>query len=681
MKDLEINISMKDILSRDNIAERLNDEERLKIANLVNDTYTDDLETCKERFDMNDKIMSLAMQDVRIRENKPSGCIPMIYAAAQRYNADAYPALVRDGNIIKTRILGNDDAVYAVDDEGNEVINPETQQREEVLPAGTKMEKGDRVSEFENYIISNHIDDWQKNEDRLLFSQAILGDMFKKTYYDSFKKKIVSELIFPNDLVVNDNATNMKDFPVTQVMSMTQNDVMQRIRSGYFVEHELNEIQDTSVEDGKEEEKTEEYDSMIEVLEQHRLLDLDGDGYKEPYIVITANDKLLRISKRFYEDDVLYNDSDEIINIESFEMFTQREFIPNPKGTFYNIGFGHILYKINKTVNTTNNQLIEAGINANMTRGFISSDLRIRGGDMALKQQEWINVRASGVSIRDNIVPLVSKEPSIVLFNLMTFLIETGQKLSGITDVLGGSIPANMQPTTALASIEQGLKEFKAIYKRQHRGLTEEAKKIHKIIYLNPERFEKEYLEVLDDNDADFSKDFNNETLDIQLTADTEVVTNIERVAKSNFLMQFIGNRDINQYELLKRILSPMKIENVDDIVIKPQPSQPDPMAEMMKQQQQIELAKTQVQIQDSNRQVAEAAAKARSMDAANLKAVADAEKSEAQVEKTRAETMSILSTIPANKAKLEKEADNLYEPKTKESNGNDEGRPETMER
>lgn len=674
MNDLKIKLSLDKILATDNVASLIDDDNLNKIGGLVQSTYKEDKASCSEEFRIKEEVMDLAMQDVTPRENKPNSVIPLIYAAAQRFNADAYPALMRDGRIVKPKVIGSDDEVVALDDQGEEVIK-ENGQKDVVLEAGKKLEKGERIAEYENFLLANHLTEWQEDEDKLLFALAILGDMFKKTYYDPYKKRTISEIKYPLDVVVNINATNMEDYPVSEKDSKSQNAVRQRILTKEYIKYEMSVLLGNDEDGDKKVEDTDtDYDKEVALIEQHRLLDLDGDGYKEPYTVTIANSKVLKIARRFDKEDIVYHDKKTVLEIKANLFFTHRVFIPNPKGTFYSIGYGYILRKINKTVNSTVNQLIEAGINSNMVRGFIDSSIKLKGGDLTLKQGEWKIVNGAGVSIKDNIIPLPSKEPSMALYQLMVFLIDTAKQLSGITDVLGGNIPSNMQPTTALAAIEQGLKEFKAIYKRQYKGLTEEIKKIHKIIKNNPERYAEEYQLVLDDNEADFKKDFQDENLDIQLNADTDVVTNIERVAKSNFLMQFIGNQQMNQPELLKSILAPMRIENIKDLVIEPVPNQPDPMQEMMKKQQEIDEMKMKIALQDSNRQLSEATLKGLEAKYKAQKTIIDMEKVEAEVENTRADTMTKLASIPNDRAKLQMEADKLYEPPQKANESNTNG-------
>jgi chaperonin GroES len=44
---------------------------------------------------------------------------------------------------------------------------------------------------------------WEEDMDKLCLTLPIVGCMFKKTYYDGLKKTNCSELIFPNELVID----------------------------------------------------------------------------------------------------------------------------------------------------------------------------------------------------------------------------------------------------------------------------------------------------------------------------------------------------------------------------------------------------------------------------------------------------------------------------------------------
>jgi len=110
------------------------------------------------------------------------------------------------------------------------------------------------------------------------------------------------------------------------------------------------------------------------IIEQHTFLDLDDDGYAEPYIVTFeyTSGKILRISRRYHLDDVTSKDDNKTIaRIKPIQMFTKFGFIPNPDGSFYDIGFGILLGPINESVNTLINQLVDSGHLHNLQLEFL----------------------------------------------------------------------------------------------------------------------------------------------------------------------------------------------------------------------------------------------------------------------------------------------------------------------
>jgi chaperonin GroES len=654
---LEFKKSLDEILKKDNVAELLDKEQLNRVGMLIQETYKADLQSCEEEFEIMDKGMDLAMQKITKRtDGIPNTNIPLVWMAVQRFSADAYPALVRDENIVKAKVIGNDEAVYMKDPDGkNDAIKPETGERIEITKGGEKLSKGERIAEFENYILTERSPDFIETIDKSLSPLGILGTIFKKTYFDPYIKRTVSRLFYPKDIVVNNNATNMEEYPVSQIIEMTQNEIKQRMVSGEYLEYEMKELIEYKKPDENADDKDKdaifaEHDQLVSVIEQHRVLDLDGDGYKEPYVVTISlvNEKVLKINKRFTNKSILRNKKkgNKILEIKGHNFFTPYIFIPNPKGTFYGIGYGYLLHKMNRTVNGTVNQLMQAGINSNLTRGFISSDLRPKGGDWSIKQNEWKILNTPGIAIKEGIVPLDSKEPSVTLYNLMVFLIDISKQIASITDVLEGNIPSNMQPTTIMAMVEQGMKEFKSIYKRIRKSMGQEVAKIHNIIASDPEGiYSALYSKVLDypEEEMNFAEDYKEGEFDIVLTADTEVITNMEKISKAMFLMQFltIPNLPIKQYELMKRILGAVRIEDLDDLLVKPQPQKPDPMAQALQQQVQNEAVKAQTGMIQAQERQRENSIKA-------VSAGVEAVLKKAQVGKIKAETMKTLAEAEA---------------------------------
>src|SRR3990167_6547610 len=122
---------------------------------------------------------------------------------------------------------------------------------------------------------------------------------------------------------------------------------------------------------------------------------------------------------RWDSDGVKLNDKKEVICFESVEYYTKYEFLPNPDGGFYGIGFGHLLGPLNESANTIINQLIDAGTLSNLQSGFIGKGLRLKLGEQRFEPGEWKTANFTGDDIKKQIFPLPVKEPSEVMFKLL----------------------------------------------------------------------------------------------------------------------------------------------------------------------------------------------------------------------------------------------------------------------
>jgi chaperonin GroES len=249
-------------------------------------------------------------------------------------------------------------------------------------------------------------------------------------------------------------------------------------------------------------------------------MDLDGDGYPEPYVVTTTKQgEVARIVPCFGADEVtvkvrpgiLASDTiklkklveanalhlaDKVVRIERRQYFTKYGFIPAPDGSFYDIGFGALLEDITATIDTTLNQMLDAGALQNAQGGFLGSGVNIKGGTMPVRLGEWKRVDVTGGTLRENIVPFATPGPSPVLFQLLEMLIGAAKEITSVQDVMTGEGQANQPATTTLALIEQGHKVMTAIFKRIHRAFGQELRILRRLNrdYLD----EEEYFQLND---------------------------------------------------------------------------------------------------------------------------------------------------------------------------------------
>lgn len=462
----------------------------------------DDLQTignyCKEGFEQDKSsrskwearmiaAMDLAMQVVKIKnfpwENCSNVAFPIVTMAALQFHSRAYPAIIQGTDIVKYRVIGPD-------------------------PTGEKLQKAERIGQHMSYQLLEEDEAWEEQHDRLLINLPIVGCAFKKTYYSAIKGHNISELVLAQDLVLNYHAKSVEDcMRKTHVLPMTRNQIYEKVQAGLFKDvlsdawyQQVSTMSPDKVKIAEADRAgfiAQHNDDICPFLflEQHCWLDLDGDGYCEPYIVTLEKETgiVVRITARWEDMEAVKKlPNGQIIQIVPTEYFTKYSFIPAPDGSVYDVGFGVLLGPLNESVNSILNQLVDAGTMANAAGGFLGRGAKMRGGVYTIAPFEWKRVDSTGDDLRKSIFPLPTRDPSAVLFNLLGFLVDYVSRVAGTTETMTGESPGQNTPaTTTQATLEQGLKIFKAIFKRVYRAMKGEFKKLYILNALNlpPESF------------------------------------------------------------------------------------------------------------------------------------------------------------------------------------------------
>lgn len=549
-------------LSKPNIAVDLSQETLDAIGQRCLRDFDLDKASRSEWEDLIEKGMKLALQTLEEKSSPWPKCAnvkyPLITVAAMQFAARAYPELIQGNNVVKTKVVGKD-------------------------PQGLKSARAARVRDHMNYQVLEEMDGWEEDTDKLLHGLPITGTWFKKTYFDSLRGINVSEGLSPLVVVVNNKARSLDTTRrISHILPPKYaNDIYENIASDIWIDAELEGMQ---TEDDK--------DPSYEFIEQHRFWDLDDDGYEEPYIVTFHKDtgKVVRMVCRFGAEGI-QADENKIIRIQPDQYFTKYSFIPSVDGSFYDIGFGTLLYPINESVNTTINQLLDAGTLANRQGGFISRGIKIKGGVASFSPGEWKMVDSLASDLRAGVFPLPLKEPSQVLFALLGMLIQAGKEISTVKDVMTGEKPGeNVSAPTVLALIEQGLKVFTGIYKRIYRSLASE---FEKLFVLNSQYLEDQvYYRILDDEDAKQAgrSDYNFEDCDVIPVADPNLSLDIQRLAKSEALLQISGRPGVNEDEITKRYIEAIKVPNSETLMLPQEQRQTPPDPKMIEIQNRIEI-------------------------------------------------------------------------------------------
>lgn len=574
---------LKKFIAEVNIAAKLEKSKLVEIGNKVSEGYQADLQSRQGWENNLDTWTKLALQ---VKEDKTWPWVkasnvkyPLLSTAAMQFSARAYPALVpSDGQVVKAKVIGYD-------------------------PDGKKADKAERVGRHMSYQVMECMPDWENDMDKLLIILPIVGTCFKKTYWDGMNKELCSTMVLPKDLVVNYWARSIETAErKTERLFLSPRVIKERQMGGVWLDEDLT----TPTPAGDRKLDMDRTGAMVEamvdettprlILEQHRFLDLDDDGYPEPYIVTIdeSSRKVLRITARYTDEGVKTDASGKLIKIIPTEYYTKYGFIPNPDGGFYDLGFGLLLGTLNEAVNTLVNQLIDAGTLRNLQAGFISKGLRIKMGEARFDPGEWKAVNSTADDLRKQIVPLPSNEPSNVLFELLGTLITSAKELASVAEIFVGKMPGQNTPaTTTMATIEQGMKVFTAIYKRIYRALDSEFKKIFELnkVYLDPGE-EQHILDV-----PVTQSDYNDKSYDICPAADPQATSNTEKITKFQAIMQLMSLGTLNPQAVTLRGLQALEIPNPQELMAQGPPP-PDPKTQALQQQTQIKMQEAQQAMQ-----------------------------------------------------------------------------------
>lgn len=531
-----------------------------------------------------------AQEDVQAKDYPWQGAsnvnYPMLTVAALQFQARAYPAIVKNDEAVQVKVFG------APVDPDPQVLQMAMQQPQspeqaqavqqaqmalaEVQEARarrrSKQRRAERVSTYLNYKLFYEIEGWESDTDSLLLQLPIVGCGFRKTWYAEAGCRSV--YVPAMRLIVNQDARNLETAPrvTEEIPDVYPYQVRQRIASGLYRDVDL-------VATGDDDQ------APRLLLEQYRLDDLDGDGLEEPYVVTVDKEtqEVLRIELGGWPTGA---------GFERFMPYTKYEFLPDPKGRFYSIGFGHLLDQITDVVNTSINQLVDAGHAQIAGGGFIAAGVRLQGNGqtnvLRFRPAEYKLVNVAPGQLQGSIYERTFPGPSPVAFQMLDLMLGAVKDITSTSDVITGDAPSTAPVGTTLALIEQGLQVFTAIYKRIYRALKGEFRDLYDTVgrYGDP----AEYLEVVDDPEADFAADFSPEGRDILPVSDPSVATRMQAMAKAQILLSMTG-RGLNDREIYLRAFRSFDIDDPEDLV---PPAAPPPGAEEAAMQAQARAQREQ---------------------------------------------------------------------------------------
>ncbi len=583
----------KDTILAPNLTDRFGEHDLQAIGSWVFDGYQADKQSRARWEKRMENALDLAMQLQKEKTFPWPGAsnvaFPLVTIGAMQFHARAYPTIIQGMDVVKMRVIGKD-------------------------PDGLEQERANKIGEHMSYQVLEEDSAWEEQHDRLLLILGIVGCVFIKTRYDPQLRHNVSELVMARDLIVNYWAKSIDDAErKTHRIPLSRNDIRDSVLSGVYKDvledHWYAQptqpsltTQQNRADNRKGQNPPYQPDETTPytALEMHCLLDLDGDGYAEPYIITVeeTSKTVLRIVSRVAREEDIQRVSKgkykgEILSIRREEYFTKYSFIPSPDGGIYDIGFGMLLGPINESVNSLINQLIDAGTVANTAGGFLGRGAKIRGGIYQFKPFEWNRVDSTGDDLRKSLFPLPVRDPSNVLFQLLGLLVDYANRISGSTDTMVGENPGQNTPAqTTQTMVEMGMKIYNSIFKRVWRAMKDEFKKLYILnsIYLPSSKG------FGDDGQTVGQEDYKGDPDRVVPFADPNITSESQGIQQALMLKQFAQSTPGYDWEVVeRRVLRAMKVDGVDAVYPGLQSDKatniPNPKSEVDKAKLQIQQA------------------------------------------------------------------------------------------
>jgi hypothetical protein len=220
---------------------------------------------------------------------------PLIAEAATQFQSRAIAELYPSGGPVRTVIIGE------ADDELED--------------------QATRVKQYMNYQITQEMTEFFPDLDKMLFHLPLVGQTFKKVWYDPSFDRLKARFVQAEDFVVSPDSTDLKTSPrYTHTIKLSRNDYNRFVKAGYY------EPLDPYAAGGDDDSGTVEQiegispydaerdDGTVVLLEMHTYHMFDGidgadssdeDGVALPYCITIeqSTEKIVSVRRNWREDD------------------------------------------------------------------------------------------------------------------------------------------------------------------------------------------------------------------------------------------------------------------------------------------------------------------------------------------------------------------------------------------
>ena len=532
-----------------NLADDIDDGTLAFIASELVADYEDDLASRKDWIQTYVDGLELLGLKIEERSEPWEGACgvyhPLLSEALVKFQAETMMSMFPAAGPVKTQIIGKE--------------TPE------------KKDAATRVQDDMNYQLTDVMQEYRPEHERMLWGLGLSGNAFKKVYFDPHLDRQVSIFVPAEDMVVPYGASDLQSAErVTHTMRKTENEIARLMAAGFYRDVELGTPAD--VLDEVEKKIAEKMgfratsDSRFKVLEMHVDYDLPGYEHKDekgnvtgvalPYVITIekGTGTVLAVRRNWDPEDETY---------QKRQHFVHYGYVPG--FGFYYFGLIHLVGAFAKSGTSLIRQLVDAGTLSNLPGGFKTRGLRVKGDDTPIAPGEFRDVDVPSGTMRDNIMPLPYKEPSQVLMSLLQNIVDEGRAFANTADLQISDMSANSPVGTTLAILERTLKVMSAVQARIHYSMKQELGLLKNIIAAyTPEEYSYDPTEG---NRRAKKSDYDN--VDVIPVSDPNASTMAQKIVQYQAVMQ-LAQQSPQLYNLPllhRQMLDVLGIKNAQKLI------------------------------------------------------------------------------------------------------------------
>ena len=551
-----------DYLDEGNLVDRLGTRES-EIAGEVQRLYDLAKASMKKWEEMYERALKLAKLEPEAKsktfpfEDSSNVIMPFVLETMLDFHSRTVPELVWRNKVVAMRTWGK----------GNDA----------------KSERANRVGTYMNYQLTESMEFWRTEQDKMLLQLPCVGTAFKKTYFNGTEQEVNSDLYMANEVIFDHDVRTFQEAQDVFIMhKYTQLEVLEFIRGDQQWQLDEEDFPGRL-----------QHPDDFEFIRAYTFIDLDEDGLAEPYEVIyyKENNKIAAVYPAYDEDGIMPNEDGEIVKVERMPIFTQYRFLPDPEGGPMGMGWGILLCDMFDAINTTFNQMIDAGTLANLAgnSGLIDADMgnqtargnRQQAGPVEMRMGELTPITTGGNSLQQGVVQFPYSGPNQTLFQLTDYMVTQLRQMTN--SALNMDTNNQEAAMMYLARLQQGLKVPNSIVMRVYECAKREFKAIGLLNFKHHNTVK--YNKVIDDpKEFNMRADFDPEDCDIQPAIDPSQGSDMERQQRADMVLEQAKTQPQAVLDLRAAYLQWLEaLGYPEPEEMAPPPSgEPDPMQKLM---------------------------------------------------------------------------------------------------